>query len=382
MPDNSKESDFSHKLAAAFDLGSPWKWIAAVVVALALTFLIKYIFQKLKPRLLTLAKRTPGIYDDVFIEALSHTRRGILFIWLLVPLLHAMDADGRALRIADIIAMIASSFQVAIWGLYAIHRWKENYLAKKMGKDASAVSALGIISTVLQGTLIIALVLVCLSNLGVDIGALVAGLGIGGIAVALAAQNVLGDMFASLSIVLDKPFVVGDFITVGPQMGTVENIGIKTTRVRSLSGEELVFSNKDLLESRIQNFKRMWRRRVSIVLNVPYFTPSDKLAQIPAWMKEFVTQEPKLEFERCHLSRYAPYALEYETVYWVKDADFILHMDLQQKVLMNMLNKLKEEDVHVALPSQALYLEKLPQDLQALIGQPLPPSAGNPPLEH
>ena len=163
--------------------------------------------------------------------------------------------------------------QVAIWGFYVIKNWRQIYLDQRVKKDPSSSAALGLLFTAVQVTFLIVLVLIGLSNLGVDITALLAGLGVGGIAVALAAQNILGDLLASLSIVLDKPFVVGDFIVAGSEKGTVEHIGIKTTRLRSLSGEELIFSNKDLLESRVQNFKRMWVRRVVQSFVVVYSTP-------------------------------------------------------------------------------------------------------------
>src|SRR5690606_19671212 len=143
---------------------------------------------------------------------------------------------------------------------------------------------LGLIYVTVRVLFVVVLILIGLSNMGVDVAALVAGLGIGGIAIALAAQNVLGDLLASLSIVLDKPFTIGDFIVAGSEMGTVENIGVKTTRIRSLSGEELVFSNKDLLESRVRNYKRMWQRRVEQKFSVVHATDVEKLAQIPVWV--------------------------------------------------------------------------------------------------
>ena len=209
-------------------------------------------------------------------------------------------------------------------------------------------------ATALQGLLVIALVLAALSNLGVNVGALLAGLGVGGIAVALAAQNVLGDLFGSLSIVLDKPFIVGDFIVVGNEAGTVENIGIKTTRVRSLSGEQLVFSNKDLLESRVKNFKRMWQRRVVLKFSVPYWTPLSKVKSIPGWIQHYIKEESLLTFERSHLASYDELGLTFETVFWVKDPDYNKYMDIQQTLMHKILERFAHEDVAFARPTRSL----------------------------
>ena len=156
--------------------------------------------------------------------------------------------------------------------------------------------------------------LMILDNLGVNITALVASLGIGGIAVALAVQNILGDIFASLSIALDRPFAIGDFIVVGDVLGTVEYIGLKTTRIRSLSGEQIVFSNADLLKSRIRNYKRMTERRVVFGFGVVYQTPHDKLERIPAMVREVIEAQPKTRFDRAHFKEYGDSALAFEAV--------------------------------------------------------------------
>jgi small-conductance mechanosensitive channel len=210
-----------------------------------------------------------------------------------------------------------------------------------------------------QAGILIAITLLALSNLGINIGAVIAGLGIGGIAVALAAQNVLGDLLASLSIVLDRPFVVGDFIVAGNERGTIEYIGIKTTRLRSLSGEEVVLSNKDLLESRIHNFKRMWRRRVVQKFGVVYSTPAHQLEMIPTWVKEIVTSKMQVQFDRCHFFEYADSSLNYELVFFVDNPEYNFFMDIQQSILIDIFKKFSSEKVSFAYPSQSLYIEKV-----------------------
>ncbi|WP_291515663.1 mechanosensitive ion channel family protein [Bdellovibrio sp. ArHS] len=353
-----------HDLEVITATGGPWPWFFALIGAVLGTLIIKAILKGVAPRLKYITAKTSRQLDDTIATCLTATKSWFIFTWIFVPLLHAMSADTRVLAVGKALVVFATASQLGIWGLYAIQLWKNNYLKKKTGTNASTASAMGIITTVLQGTLIIALVLISLSNLGVNIGALLAGLGVGGIAVALAAQNILGDMFASLSIVLDKPFEVGDFITVGPQMGTVENIGIKTTRVRSLSGEELVFSNRDLLDSRIQNFKRMWKRRVALRFSVPHTTPLPIIRQIPSWISEIVKQQKDIELERSHLDALGSSSVEFEFVYWVQNPDFTAHMDIKQNILWSIQERLHSQKVRLALPGQSLYIESLPTEVQ------------------
>jgi small-conductance mechanosensitive channel len=200
--------------------------------------------------------------------------------------------------------------------------------------------------------------LLVLDNLGIDITALVAGLGIGGIAVALAVQNILGDLFASLSIVLDKPFVVGDFLVVDDCLGSVEYVGLKTTRLRSLSGEQLVISNADLLKSRLRNYGRMYERRVLFALGVTYQTPREKLEKIPGIIKEAVDGQEKVRFDRAHFKAYGDFALNFETVYYVLDPDYARYMDIQQAVNLKIHEAFESEAIEFAYPTQTLFLER------------------------
>jgi small-conductance mechanosensitive channel len=195
-----------------------------------------------------------------------------------------------------------------------------------------------------------------LENLNFDVSALVASLGVGGIAVALAAQNILGDLFASLSILFDKPFVVGDFIIVDDLPGTVEKVGLKTTRVRSLFGEQLVFSNNDLLSSRIKNYKRMEERRVVFPLGVTYQTGAEQLELIPGIIKKTIEKQEKVRFDRSHFKGYGDFALLFETVYWVTEPDYNLYMDIQQKINLELFHLFEEQGIEFAYPTQTIHL--------------------------
>lgn len=187
------------------------------------------------------------------------------------------------------------------------------------------------------------LLLLALDNMGFDITALVAGLGVGGIAIALAVQNILGDLFAAMSIVLDKPFVLGDFIIVGDFLGTVEHIGLKTTRLRSLGGEQIIFSNTDLLGSRIRNYKRMDERRVVFKFGVLYSTTHEQLARIPVIVKEIVESVELTRFDRAHFAALSASSLDFEVVYFVLDPDYNKYMDIQQIINLAIFKRVQEE---------------------------------------
>jgi len=210
--------------------------------------------------------------------------------------------------------------------------------------------------------------LVIPDHMGFNITALVAGLGIGGVAVALAVQNILGDLFASLSIVLDKPFVVGDFIVVDDMRGTVERVGVKSTRVRSLDGESLVFSNSELLKSRIRNFRQLTERRVLFTIGVTYQTPAAQVGSIPAWLRAIVEEREKTRFDRAHFKEYADSALVFEVVYYVLDPAYNVYMDIQQAINLEILERFTAEGIGFAYPTQTLHIATVPAASESAAG--------------
>lgn len=196
-----------------------------------------------------------------------------------------------------------------------------------------------------------------LDNFGFKISTVIAGLGIGGIAIALAAQTILGDLFHYFVILLDQPFAVGDFIVVGDYMGTVEYLGIKTTRIRSLSGEQLVFSNTDLTNSRIRNYKRMARRRIPFALQVSYQTSLAQLKEIPQILTDIVKKIPEAELERAHFVSYGNYSLNFEIVYHVLSGDYAKYMDIQQQINLAIKEEFEKRHIEFAYPTQLLYVK-------------------------
>jgi small-conductance mechanosensitive channel len=200
--------------------------------------------------------------------------------------------------------------------------------------------------------------LLVLDNLGVNITALVAGLGVGGVAVALAVQTILSDLLSSLSIALDKPFVIGDFLMVGDMLGSVEYVGLKTTRLRSLSGEQLVFSNTDLLGSRIRNFGRMYERRVAFNLGVTYQTTREQIRKVPAIIREAIETQDRTRFDRSHFKEYGAYSLNFESVYYINGPDYNQYMDIQQAINLTIHEGFEREGIDFAYPTQTLVLQQ------------------------
>lgn len=290
--------------------------------------------------------------------------------WILLVLALAAGARGLTLpagleaSLHQLVGLVLL-LQAGLLGSYAIHFWIGRYRKKKLETDAAGVTTFSAVAFIARVGLWAVVLMIALANFGVDVTALVAGLGVSGIAVALAVQNILGDLFASFSIVLDKPFVIGDFIIVDDHLGTVEHVGLKTTRLRSLSGELLVFSNADLLKSRIRNFKQMQERRVVFAIGVVYQTPVEKLEAIPGIIREAVERQAPVRFDRSHFKDYGAYALNFETVYWIQDPDYNRYMDIQQAINLEIFRRFAEEDIDFAYPSQTLFVQGAPRGVEA-----------------
>ncbi len=267
----------------------------------------------------------------------------------------ALSPEFRnGLRIAAIVVITVLAVRAVI---SAVDIGLESYLKNSIFSDGGEKQLRGIRRLVNFAIWMTALVFV-LDNLGVKISAVVAGLGVGGIAVALAAQAVLGDMFGYFVIFFDKPFAIGDFIVVEEKMGTVEYIGIKTTRIRAIGGELLIFSNKDLTNSRVHNFKKMERRRVVFKLGIIYQTPSEKLKAIPALVRRIIESQQDTTFDRGHFASYGDSSLNFEFVYYVSGADYTKYMDIQQAINLEIFEAFEKQNIEFAYPSQTLFISK------------------------
>jgi small-conductance mechanosensitive channel len=307
-----------------------------------------------------LGRRAGGRWGELATDTVSATSLVLLLPVALYAGTTVLDLPARLLRLAELAAILGMMLQAGLWLNRFIARWMALKIEATREQEPEGATALGLLSFAARVAAWSLLLLLALDQFGFDITALVAGLGIGGVAVALAMQNILGDLFASLSIVLDKPFVVGDFIVVDDLRGTVERVGVKTTRLRSLDGELLVFSNADLLKSRIRNYQRMQQRRVLFSVGVTYQTPQDKLKLIPRWLREAVEAQARTRFDRAHFKEYGDSALTFEVVYFILDRDYNLFMDVQQVINLAIFDRFASEGVEFAYPTRTVYLHGYP----------------------
>ncbi len=341
--------------------GNPmYDWIAAIAIGIALALVLYCVQRLLLRRLSAWASKTASRLDDFIVDILSRTRFLFLLIIAFYFGLQYLELPPKAARLIEHIALIALLLQAALWGNRGIAMWLADYMQRHRDTEAAGATTMSVLGFIGRVVLWSVLVLMILENLGFNITTLVASLGIGGVAVALAVQNILGDIFSSLSIAMDKPFVIGDFIIVDEHQGTVEYIGLKTTRIRSLSGEQIVFSNSDLLKSRIRNYQRLYERRVVFGFGVTYQTPLAKLEAIPARLREMVAAQQKTRFDRAHFKEFGDSSLNFEVVYFVQDPDYNRYMDIQQAINLALVRYLEQEDIDFAYPTRTLYLQHEP----------------------
>jgi small-conductance mechanosensitive channel len=325
----------------------------AVVIYTVLKVLKAVFHRKLKK----LSARTATDVDDLVADLIRRIKFFFLFPVSVYLGSKVLSLSGKADDILSKIVTIAVIFQGAVWGSaifdFALARSRKGKEGAEEG-DQTKLAALGFVFRIALWSLVL---LLALDNLGIKVTALVAGLGVGGIAVALAVQSILGDLFASLSIVLDKPFAIGDFIVVDDLQGTVEHIGLKTTRVRGLGGEQLILANSDLLKSRIRNYKRMEERRIAFMLGVVYQTPVETLERIPAIVRDVIEAQKNCRFDRSHFAAYGESALKFESVYYVTSADYAVYMDVQHAINLALLRRFREEGIAFAYPTQRIFVE-------------------------
>src|SRR5690606_13921906 len=279
-------------------------WGAAIAIAALVLIALRITRRVLVKRFTALAAHTANRVDDLVATLIARTQPLFLLVIAAFAGSRVLTFGDRLATIIDRITMVALLIQIAIWASHAITFVITRTMEARLEGDASGTTTVRFLGFLGRLGVWSLAFLVVLDNLGYNITALVTGLGIGGVAVALAVQNILGDLFGSLSIVLDKPFVIGDFIVVDDLAGTVEHIGLKTTRVRALSGEQLVFSNTDLLGARIHNYKRMQQRRVVFSFRVTYDTPPDKVAAIPGMIREVIEAREHTRFDRAHFHQF------------------------------------------------------------------------------
>lgn len=331
-------------------------WLVGAAIAVTVFLITTGVRVLVTRRLEKVAGRTANPYDDFLLEVVRRTRGYFLFFLALIAGTRGLTLPGSFGRALETAMIVIALMQAGVWVNALIRAWVDHYLAQRAASaepaNLATVRALGFIARFVVWTL---LLVTALDSLGFKVSALVTGLGVGGIAVALAVQNILGDLLAAMAIVLDKPFVVGDYIVVDTFSGTVEHIGLKTTRVRSLGGEQIIFSNAELLKSRVRNYKRLVERRIAFFTDVRYDTPPAVIARIPALLQELVEAQEPVRFDRSHFAAFGESALRFETVYHVLDADYKRYMDIQQAINLGLLERFAAMGVEFAFPSRTVY---------------------------
>jgi small-conductance mechanosensitive channel len=350
----------SHKFDAAQRLllsNSLMEWLIAALVA-ALVWSGLWIVRRLiASRYTKYADNQHRMPIRLIAYLIGNTRQ---FLFAAVALYAAevcLTLTDSVRHLVSNIVLILILLQAGLWAGRSVRFYLEMKELER-GADQVFAGSLDIINFVARVLIWSLLILVALDNLGVNITALLAGLGVGGVAVALALQNVLGDLFASLSIALDKPFVVGDSLVIDTFTGKVEHIGIKTTRLRSETGEQIILSNADILKSRVRNFGRAQEQRALATIRVPYDTPADKLRGIPVMLESIVREQANARFERCHLKTLGESALHFELSYFVQQPSLNPLLDLQHAVNIRIIDEFRRQGVEFDFPTQRVILAR------------------------
>lgn len=337
-------------------------YLAALLVFALLTLVFWVLQGVIISRLNALSKRTATDVDDVAIAAASSIKPSVytlVSLYVALTLLPLPELADQVTKVVFLLVIVWQVIEVASTLLdYAARRFLEKDEDGDGVVDPNAANASNLVTLIAKIALWSFGLIFVLSNLGVEVTSLVAGLGIGGIAVAFALQGILSDLFSSFSIYFDKPFRVGDHIVLGQDSGTVERIGIKSTRIRTLQGEELVVSNAELTTARVQNFKKMESRRISFSLGITYETPAEKVKKTPALIKDAIESEDNVRFDRAHFASYGDSALVFDVVYYVDAPEYGTYMDHQQSINFKLMDSFAAEGIEFAYPTQTLYLKK------------------------
>jgi small-conductance mechanosensitive channel len=333
------------------------RYLATAAIFAAGILVLRLVIQRVVQRVKKLAEQTSTTIDDFLAEVLESVALPLLYCFLAYGALKSLALPVPADKALNY-AGLAAGVYFLVKFLIALPAYGFTVYLRTRGSDSTLKKSLQGILTVVKFVIWGGAVIFLLDNMGFKVSAVLAGLGIGGVAVALAAQAVLKDLFSYFCILFDRPFVVGDFIIVGDYLGTIEHIGIKTTRIRSLSGEMLIFSNSDLTDSRVRNYKLMERRRVLFQLKVVYQTPLERVKEIPIMLAKIIKGVEGTVFDRAHFLSFGDFSLDFEVVYYVIGGDYNKYMDIQQQINFAVMREFAEKKIEFAYLSQTVFLQK------------------------
>jgi len=328
--------------------------LAIIVVGIVVVRVVEVLALR---RMKAWAATTPSTLDYFLIDRIHRTGAPLAYIGIAHTSLRVLTLSPRLERVIDMAGVVLLTLIATVFTVALVRYSFEEYMRKR-GMDASGDRALKGVVGLTKAMVWVVGTLFLLDNLGFKISTVVAWLGIGGIAIALAAQAILVDLFGYFVILFDRPFEIGDFVIVGDYMGVIERLGIKTTRIASLGGEQIVVSNKDLTDSRVRNYKRMAKRRVVFRLGVTYQTPASLLQEIPGIVTDIFREIEGTTLDRVHFFSYGDFSLIYEIVYYVDGNDYTKYMDLQQKANLRIYEEFEKRKIEFAYPTQTLFLNK------------------------
>ncbi len=348
---DSIDSFLNHTLFSNMVIDYSLALLVFLVTLLIFRLVLSLFLGKLKRR----AEKTPTKINETLIQILQSFSWPFYLFLAFYLALSTLEVLSQVERLAFYVLISWITYQIVVVVSLLIDLVSRKILEKEA--HAGTESAIGLLTKIAKGVIWVVAVLTLLSNMGFNITSFVAGLGVGGVAVALALQNIFNDLFSSFSIYFDKPFVVGDFIIIGDKMGVVKDIGIKSTRIQSLQGEEIIISNRELTTAQIQNFKKMEQRRIVFHFGVLYETPHDKLVLIPKIVKKIIEDHKMARFDRAHFQEFADSALRFEIVYFMTVPGYNEYMDTQQDINFAIREAFSKEGVEMAYPTRTLYIK-------------------------
>lgn len=343
------------------------RWLVAVAITLAVAASLILLKRVLVHRLRGVVTRTVNVVDDLLLDLVQRSRWPFLLALGMYLGSLALDLSAGLDRALHRLYFLVFFIQVGLWGNHVIGFSLRQLLTRAQREDPTRAAAISLASFIARVGIWSVVMLVMLDNFGVKVGSAIAGLGIGGIAVGLALQSVLRDAFASVAIIMDKPFEVGDFVIVDDLAGNIEHIGVKTTRIRSLNGEELVFGNDQLLSTRIRNYKTLQERRVLFSFGIAFETPNEKVRALTPLVREIVEAAGDTRFDRAYVKEFTDSGMLFEVAYYVLQADFATMMDIRQRINLALHQRLAEEGIRFAYPARRVYV---PAGAEA-IGKPV-----------
>ncbi len=336
--------------------GNPIRdWLIAAGIIIVAFAAIKIFKGPVLRRLEKWSKKTKNTFDDFVVMAIEKEVVPFLYFAALFGALQYLAFSTHVEHVIQVAMMFVTTFFILRFISSAIQYSVFAFLAKQENSETKQKQARGLL-IILKVTIWILGMVFLIDNLGYNVTTIITGLGIGGIAIALAAQAILGDLFSYFVIFFDRPFEIGDFIIVDDKtIGAIEYIGVKTTRIRAISGEQIICGNKNLTDSRVHNYKRMLKRRVVFSLGVTYQTSPDIMRKIPEMIKDIIVSKENVTFDRCNFSGFGDFSLNFETVYIIDGADYNIYMNLQENIYLEILEKFNNEKIDFAYPTQTLF---------------------------